>query len=120
MLLHFKPTLPVNSNLAVAPFNLLSVLYFSDFQSTNIPTTSGQICADSHFRQFSTRESFTYSTSWDRNPNAKLWAPTSAAIPATQRYGIAFCSHTNVNLLPINTIIYCFTMEFIVEFCDPE
>lgn len=120
MAIHCKPTLKTNSCIGVAPYNLLSVMYFSEFQSTNIPTSAGVICADSKFKQFSTGSSFTYKANWDRNPNAKLWSPTNAAIPVDRRYGIAYCSHTNVNLLPVNTILYCFTMEFIVEFADPQ
>jgi hypothetical protein len=114
MTLYFKPTLVST----VPATNLLSVMYFSDFISTSIPTSAAQIIADSHFQQFSTGKEFQFTTTWDRNPNAKLWSPTSAAIPALSRYGVAFCSHTNVNLMPINTIIYCYLMEFEVELKD--
>jgi hypothetical protein len=119
MRLHFDPCLNVNSVAGVASLNLLSVLYFSDFDSTSIPTSAAQIIADAKFRKFSTSKSFTYESDWGRNPNARLWSPTNAAIPALSRFGIAFCSHTNVNLLPINTIIYVYLMDFEVELQHP-
>jgi hypothetical protein len=119
MRLHFDPCLNVNSVAGVASLNLLSVLYFSDFDSTSIPTSAAQIIADANFRKYSTAKSFTYTTTWEKNPNAKLWSPTNAAIPALSRFGVAFCSHTNVNLLPINTIIYTYLMDFEVELQHP-
>lgn len=113
MSLHFKPTMPVNSGVIAT--NLLSSMYFSDFMATTIPTTAASIVADRSFREFSTGRAFVYTTTWNRNPNAKLWTPTSTAIPATSRYGIAFCSHPNVNLLPVNQILFTMYMEFEVE-----
>jgi hypothetical protein len=120
MRLHFDPCLNVNSVAGVASLNLLSVLYFSDFDSTSIPTSAAQIIADAKFRKYSTCKSFTFTSNAERNPNAKLWSPTNAAIPALSRFGIAFCSHTNVNLLPINTIIYTYLMDFEVELQHPQ
>lgn len=116
MTLRFRPCFTVNS----VATNLLSVMYFSEFSSTSIPTSAAQIIADSKFRMCSTGKEINYTATWARNPNAQLWNPTSAAIPAASRYGVAFCSHTNVNLLPINTIIYTYLMEFEVELKEPN
>jgi hypothetical protein len=111
--MHLRPTMPVNSGVIAT--NLLSSMYFSDFMSTTIPTTAVGIVSDRSFREFSTGRAIVYQTTWARNPNAKLWTPTSTAIPATSRYGIAYCSHPNVNLLPVNQILFTLYLEFEVE-----
>jgi hypothetical protein len=70
----------------------------SDYIGTAVPGSSAQIISDercvvraSGGQNGSTM--FVYETDWTRNPNAKLWNPTSAVIPAANTYGIAFASH---------------------------
>jgi hypothetical protein len=116
MAMHLHPTLPVNSTSAAA--GQISSMHFSDFISTYIPTTAAGIVGDSSWREFSTGKPITFRANWARNPNAKLWSPTSAAIPIDRRYGIAYCSHTNINLLPVATIIFTWSAEFFVEFAQ--
>jgi hypothetical protein len=114
MAMHLYPTLPVNSTSAAA--GQISTMHFSDFIATYIPSTAAGIVGDSSWREFSTGKPITFRANWARNPNAKLWSPTSAAIPIDRRYGIAYCSHTNINLLPVATIIFTYSAEFLVEF----
>jgi len=114
MALHLHPTMNVNAGVIAT--NLLSTMHISDFISTVIPTTASGIVGDSSWREISTAKPIHFRTTWERNTNAKLWSPTNAAIPIDRRFGIAFCSHTNVNLLPVNTIIYTLSADFLVEF----
>jgi hypothetical protein len=111
----FFPTQVVNTIAT----NFIGVLYTSKFISTNIPTSAAMIIADNESRCFSTNKQFSYTCTWDRNPNAKLWSPTNAAIAADRRYGIAWCSNTNVNILQANSILFVYNQEFEVELEGP-
>jgi hypothetical protein len=70
----------------------------SDYIGSSVPGTATQIISDercvvraSAGQQGSTM--FVFETDWSRNPNAKLWNPTSAVVPTANVYGVAFASH---------------------------
>jgi len=49
-----------------------SCLYLSDFIGSSAPSTAAQVLSDEGSRQVETCKDFTFSTTWARNPNAKL------------------------------------------------
>jgi hypothetical protein len=70
----------------------------SDYIGTSVPGSATQIISDERcvVRAPGGQQGasmFVFETDWSRNPNAKLWNPTSAAVPAANTYGIAFASH---------------------------
>jgi hypothetical protein len=90
-----------------------STMYVSDFIGTSAPTSGAQVLADERAKQFSTARDWSFSVSWDRNPNAKLWNPTSAVIPAANSYGVALCSNP---ALPLSTVaIDVFSLAILFE-----
>jgi hypothetical protein len=56
-----------------------------------------------------------YETDWSRNPNARLWNPTSAALPAANGYGIAFTFHPLAVTVDSLTVLVGST-DWLVEF----
>jgi hypothetical protein len=67
-------------------------LYVADTLVSNTPGSSAQILSDEGSRVYPTHKSFTYVANWARNPNSKLWNPTSAAIPAANQLAIFYGS----------------------------
>ncbi len=95
--------------------NLVSSLYVADYIGTAVPASAAQVLSDENSKVLSTADHFVYETTWAKNPNAKLWNPTSAAIPAANLYGIALASSTLVGLLKGTTNQYTYVVEWDVE-----
>lgn len=94
-----------------------SCLYLSDFIGSSAPSTAAQVLSDEGSRQVETCKDFTFSTTWARNPNAKLWAPTSAAIPTANLLNIAQGGDPAVNMTAAAAQpIYICHLEWEVEF----
>jgi hypothetical protein len=96
---------------------------FSDYIGTATPSSATQILSDERSvirapggQQGSTM--FVYETDWSRNPNAKLWNPTSAAVPSANVYGIAFASHPLASATTGGSAVLHFitTTAWLVEF----
>jgi len=64
-----------------------------------------------------TYQSFRKTVTWDRNPNAKLWNPVGAAIPAGNTFGIEYGTQPfATNPLIASTTYFVQVTEFEVEF----
>jgi len=102
------------TNPAASPGNAPVVpLYVSDFIGSSVPSSAAQILADEGSRVISSKNDFTFRATWARNPNAKLWTPTSGAITTANSYGIAFASNTAVTA--VSSLQFGYQLEFEVE-----
>lgn len=99
---------------AATPSNGHSQLYVSDYIGTAAPSSAAQVLSDERAKAFSTSRPFEYMVTWSRNPNAKLWNPTSAALPAANSYAIALISSANASL-PVSTVLMDVYYEYEVE-----
>jgi len=109
MHVHFKSVYIVNTAT-----NEISTMYYADFIGTSVPTTVGQVLADEGCVIKSSSQDHTQTITWARNPNAKLWNPTSAVIPAANSYGVALCSTTAALFSGADAFTYSIVFE--VEF----
>jgi hypothetical protein len=91
-----------------------SVLYVGDYLGASAPTSAAQILSDERAMLYSTSKTFSFTATWDLNPNARLWAPTNALIPTANQYGIAFASAT-ASVLPASTNLFTYVLEWDVE-----
>lgn len=91
-----------------------SALYVSDYIGSTAPGTAAQVLADERAIVIGTNRRLDYFVDWKRNPNAKLWNPTSAALPVANSFGIAFASHPTAELLA-STDYFVATLEWVVE-----
>jgi len=92
-----------------------SALYLADHIGTSAPATAAQVLSDEAGRVIATYKDFMYEATWARNPNAKLWAPTSAVTPAANDYSISFASATAPALLASDPV-FAYVLEWEVEF----
>ncbi len=92
-----------------------SSLYRGDYLGVSAPATAAEVFADENVRTCSTHTSFQDVVNWSRNPNAKLWNPTSAAIPAANLFSWVAASAT-APALTTGTTYYSLTFEWDVEF----
>lgn len=92
-----------------------STLYRGDYIGSASPTTPAQVFSDENVKQNATDRDFIDIVTWRRNPNAKLWNPTNAAIPAANTFGWAAASPT-APALTTATTYFAYTVEWEVEF----
>jgi len=114
MKITFSPRFPVNTGMAL---NLgHASIFCSDFLGTNLPTTVLHIKADENSRKYGSWYEWEYVVDMKRKPNALLWSPTTAAIPAANAYGIAIASSDLVNQLPVSIGIGQYFLSWKVHF----
>jgi len=104
-----KACLPVNTTAAIH-----GALYISDFIGSSTPSSSAQVYSDERSIVVPTYRDFSYVATWSRNPNARLWNPTSASVPTANEYGIAYASAGNPSL-GLSLVYYALSVEFEVE-----
>jgi len=92
-----------------------TTLTHADFIGSAVPSSYAQLLADERSLTKSTSDRIVYTTDWSRNPNAKLWNPTSAALPTANSFGVAYGSNPGVTL-PFTQQIFVPTFEWVVEF----
>jgi len=92
-----------------------STLHMGDFMQAAQPTSDAQVFSDERSKSVPTHKSFVYEVNWDRNPNAKLWTPTSAAIPTLNNFSFVASSPAAPPLLTA-TVYYAVDLEWLVEF----
>jgi hypothetical protein len=90
-------------------------LYVGDYIGTATPTSAAQILSDEGSLVTNTCRRVVFTVDWARNPNAKLWNPTSAALPTSNTYGIAVSSSAN-SVMSASTAFFDVQLEWIVEF----
>jgi hypothetical protein len=101
------------NGVVVVPNQLMAI---ADYIGVSAPTTFAQLLSDERVEIHSTASQIRKSVSWARNPNAQLWNPTNAAIPAANTMGICFASSTTTPQLPVGTVYFDYLYEFFVEF----
>jgi hypothetical protein len=94
---------------------LHSALYRGDYIGVAAPGTSAQVFSDENVRQCDTHRDFVDIVTWSRNPNAKLWNPTSAIIPTANVFAWVGASATTPALTTATTY-YALSIEYEVEF----
>jgi len=90
-------------------------LYVSDFIGGSVPGSAAQVLSDEGAVCSGTSKRIVYTVDWARNPNAKLWNPTSAVIPTANSFGIAYASDTTT-VLVASTNYFVRTTLWEVEF----
>jgi hypothetical protein len=98
-----------------------SPIVLCDYLGSSAPSSATQIVSDerSEIRGIASVNGslmFVFETDWFRNPNAKLWNPTSAATPTANSYGIAFASHPQAVDGTTNAVSIVGTVCWLVEF----
>jgi hypothetical protein len=89
-------------------------LAIGDYLGSAAPTTLQQVLSDENTVLCNGNRVFTHTINWVRNPNAKLWNPTSAALPTANSYAICLASLNNV--LENNAAFFSVVVEWDVEF----
>jgi hypothetical protein len=90
-------------------------LYRGDYIGSATPGSAVQVLSDENVKLCSTHKDFVDVVTWVRNPNAKLWNPTSAVIPAANTFSWVTASATTPALTTATTY-YSLTFEWEVEF----
>jgi hypothetical protein len=90
----------------------LDIYVLFDFLAGNTPSSiTGAIADERAVVQSSGQPSFSYTTTWDKNPNAKLWTTTSSPVPTSSTFGIG--------IYPITTTgtagAYALLVQWLVE-----
>jgi hypothetical protein len=73
-------------------------LYVSDFIGSATPSSAAQVLSDERSVVANTSKRIVFTVDWVRNPNAKLWNPTSAALPTANSFGIAVAGDSQSTL----------------------
>jgi len=92
-----------------------SVLYRGDFLGASTPASAAQVLSDERVRLSTTDDDFSQIVTWRGNPNAKLWNPTSAAIPTANLFNWV-CASPALPVLTTATTYYAVVYEWEVEF----
>lgn len=92
-----------------------SVLYRGDYLGSATPGTAAQVLSDENVKLVTTARDFVDTVTWKANPNAKLWNPTSAIIPAANTYSWV-CASPTAPALTTATTYYALVIEWEVEF----
>jgi hypothetical protein len=92
-----------------------SSLYSGDYIGTSVPGSAAQVFSDEKARLTNTSKRLSYTVDWSRNPNAKLWNPTNAALPPANNFGIAFASSAAAELA-VSYPYFTRSVEWVVEF----
>jgi len=111
-----EPIWPGAGNVVASTAFNHSALYVGDFIGVAAPASPTQLLSDEGAVVTNTSKRVDFTVDWARNPNAKLWNPTSAALPAPNGFGIAFASNPASATLQASTGYYSKTLEWIVEF----
>jgi len=92
-----------------------SVVYRGDYIGSSAPATAAQVLSDENVKEVCSCKDFSDIVTWARNPNAKLWNPTSAAVPAANTFAWVAAS-ASTPALTTATVYYAIVVEWEVEF----
>jgi hypothetical protein len=92
-----------------------SVLFRGDYIGVSAPSSAAQVLSDENVKEVATCKDFSDVVTWVRNPNARLWNPTSAAIPAANSFSWV-CASAPAPVLTTATTYYALVLEWEVEF----
>jgi hypothetical protein len=110
VILHLEPCQTVTTTAVVH-----GAVYLADFIGASSPGSAAQVLSDERGLIVSTSRPIRFRADWSRNPNAKLWNPTSSALPVANSYGVCFASNAN-SALTASTPYFSVTIEWEVEF----
>jgi len=91
------------------------VLVRGDFIGSSGPATGAQVLSDENAKEACTCKDFEDLVTWQRNPNARLWNPTSAVVPAANTFSWV-CATIATPALTTATTYYAVVLEWEVEF----
>lgn len=115
--LRLTPVYPVSGPPTAAGLVGHSQLFISDFIGASVPATAVQVLSDERSVTVPTFRDTTFVTTWLKNPNAKLWNPTAAALPVANSFGVSFASNPNSGtVMAALTSYYVRDIEWVVEF----
>jgi len=104
---------------AVQPIQTATIthsdLFRGDYIGAAAPATSPQVFSDERVKTCATAKDFVDVVTWKRNPNAKLWNPVTAAVPAANSFSWV-CASPSAPPLTTATTYYAVTVEWEVEF----
>jgi len=92
-----------------------SVLFRGDYIGASAPGSAVQVLSDENVSECCTCRDFSDVVTWTRNPNAKLWNPTNAAIPVANQFAWVAAS-PSTPALSTATVYYALVVEWEVEF----
>jgi hypothetical protein len=92
-----------------------SALYRGDFIGASGPGSAAQVLADENVKEVCTNKDFVDIVTWSKNPNAKLWNPTTAVIPSANLFAWVTASPASP-VLTTATTYYALIIEWEVEF----
>jgi len=90
-------------------------ILLGDFIGSAVPAAAVNVLADERSRVFNSSQRIVFSADWSRNPNARLWNPTSAALPVANSFSVVYCSQTSTTLAA-STTFFGSTILWDVEF----
>jgi len=90
------------------------VVYRGDYIGASAPGSATQVLSDENVQEVCSCKDFTDVVTWVRNPNAKLWNPTSAAIPTANTFAWVAAS-ASTPALTTATVYYAIVVEWEVE-----
>jgi len=105
-----KAALPIQSATAAH-----GLLYRADYIGGAGPATPAQTLSDEGVRIVATHSDFRDTVTWKGNSNARLWNPTSAAIPLANTFNWV-CASAVLPVLTTGTTYYALVIEWEVEF----
>jgi hypothetical protein len=92
-----------------------SAMYRGDYLGVSLPSSNTQVLSDERVHICTTSDDFVDEVTWAGNPNAKLWNPTNAALPAANQFAWVGASST-LPVMTTATTYYAVTVEYVVEF----
>lgn len=113
--LEFRVFVTVTNPAAADSGTIAATYYSSDYIGSSVPASATQILSDEGMMIRSSAKDCVLTCDMSRNPNAKLWNPTSAAIPVANRVGIAFGGPPGAATTAGSDLFYL-TYEWVVEF----
>jgi hypothetical protein len=90
-------------------------LFVADFIGASVPGTAAQLLSDEAAVVTNTSKKVVFTVDWTRNPNARLWNPTGAALPVANSYGIAVAGSAG-STLAVSTAYFDTILMWDVEF----
>jgi len=91
------------------------VLFRGDYIGAAIPASAAQVLSDENVQECTTCKDFSDVVTWQKNPNAKLWNPTTSPIPVANTFAWAAASNATP-VLTTATTYYALVTEWEVEF----
>jgi hypothetical protein len=106
-------TLMPYNNYNTASAGYMVCLAIGDYLGSSVPGSNTQLISDENTVFRIADKVIVHTVTWARNPNAKLWNPTSAALPTANNYAIAVAS---LNAINSSTGYFTYVVEWDVEF----